>query len=455
MSPAGYAKAVTTLLQGRLFHVPQDPFTQAGQSEGGRAGPQLETTEGTIALEDGKIVATGSLSALLRRYPKAEVRGSSQSLLIPGFVDTHVHFPQLHMIGAMGLPLLDWLAAYTFPTESKLHDPHYARQVATGFLDALARNGTTTALVFGAHQMAAQEIFFEAAEKSGLYIISGLNVGDRNLPAPLSTTPERAYAESDALIRRVQHKTRLHYALTPRFALACSEAVLEALGALKQAYPELFVQTHLNEAAAEIAAVRTLFPWANDYLETYTRFGLSGCHSIFAHNVHPNPSELRALAEQRAAVAHCPSSNQFLGSGLFPLRDHLAHGVRVALGTDVGAGTSFSLFSEGLAAYQTQRLHPEGVILSPSQLLYLSTRAGALVLGREDAGDLRVGQAADVVVVEAPPNSTLAETLKHSESAEAALGALFTLAREAEIVEVYAAGQRVYLREARYPSYSG
>jgi len=428
---------MTILLRARFFHTPRNPFAEEGA---------LEAFSGAVALTDGRIGALGSLGEVQRQYPDAPVLGDGEDYLLPGFVDTHVHYPQASVIGAMGLTLLDWLRERTLPEEARLADTAYARVVAGRFLRALARNGTTTALVFGAHQPGAQEVFFAEAEASGLRIASGLVLGDRLLRPDLEADPESCYAESETLLKSWHNRGRLRYAVTPRFSLSCSEGVLEAAGALLQRYPDTLFQTHLNEAPAEIKAVAELFPWARDYLETYERFGLVTKRSVFAHNVHVTEGELSRLGAACSAVAHCPSSNMFIGSGLFPLRRHLSHGVKVALGSDVGGGTGFSLFKEGLMAYQGQMLRESGYPLGPAHLLYLATRAGALAVGLDDLGDLTVGSQADLLLLRPPEHSTLTEVLAQSPSAEASLGALFTLAREESVREVFVGGEPLFTR---------
>ena len=271
-------------------------------------------------------------------------------------------------------------------------------------------------------------------------------LGDRLLRPELEADPKTCYNDSEALLNAWHHHGRLRYAVTPRFALSCSEGVLEAAGALAERYPDVYIQTHINESPAEIAQVAKLFPWAQDYLATYERFGLVTKRSVFAHNVHVSDDELARLGAARACVAHCPSSNMFIGSGLFAMRRHLAHGVRLALGSDVGGGTGFNLFKEGLMSYQGQMLHPDGFPLGPAHLLYLATRAGALALGLDELGDLNVGRQADFMLVRPPEGSTLADVLAQSPSAEASLGALFTLAREESVREVFVAGEPLFTR---------
>jgi guanine deaminase len=425
-----------TLFRAQVFHVPADPF------QGDHALDAI--SDGAVAVEDGTVVAVGGFAELRRSYRGARLHDRQDSLLLPGFVDAHVHYPQLPVVGAMGMRLLEWLDLRTLPEEVRLSDAAHARRMAREFLAALARNGTTSALVFGAHFPAAMEAFFEEAERSRLRISAGLVVSDRELREELHVDPDTAYRESRALAERWHGRGRLRYAITPRFSLSCSEAVLEACGALAREAPGLLVTSHLNETPAEIAVVRDLFPWAASYLETYQRFGLLGRRSVFAHDVHPSDGELAGLAAAGAAVCHCPSSNMFLGSGLFPMRRHLAAGVRLALGTDVGAGTGPGLLKEGLAAYQAQMLHERGVALTAAHLLYLATAAGAQALGLTDVGWFAPGMAFDAVLLSAPQGSTLEAVWRHSPSAEATLSAAFTLAGEESVAEVYVAGERLW-----------
>jgi guanine deaminase len=432
---------MTTILRGHVFHTPRDPFAGPGALEA--------FDDGAVAFAaDGTILATGGFAEVSRDHHEAEVVAHPGGFLFPGLVDTHVHFPQLAIIGAMGLRLLEWLKTRTLPQEARLADDAVARETADRFLHRLAANGTTSALVFGTHFASGQGIFFQAAEESGLRITSGLVVSDRELLPELHVSPEQAHRESAELVRRWHGRGRLRYAVTPRFSLSCSDGMLEACEAVMGEADGLHFTTHLNENPDEIAFVAELFPWSRDYLDTYERFSLVGPRSVFAHDVHATDDELGRLAEARAGIAHCPSSNAFLGSGLFPMKRHLEHGVRVALGTDVGAGTAFSLFNEGLSAYLGQMLHPDGQFLGPVELLYLATRAGADVLGLgAEVGDFTPGKRADVIVVQPPAGSTVEAVLAHSPSAEASLGAIFTLAREVSVTEVRVAGEVVFRRD--------
>jgi guanine deaminase len=264
---------------------------------------------------------------------------------------------------------------------------------------------------------------------------------------PLRTTPGDAHEASAALARRWHANGRLRYAITPRFSISCSEEMLESCGAVAAELDGALVTSHLNENRDEIEAVLDLFEEAGDYLETYERHGLAGPLTVMAHNVHPTEAELARMAAAGTSVAHCPSSNGFLGSGIFPMRRHLAHGVRFGLGTDVGAGTGLSVLKEGLAAYQGQMVASDPIRLTPAHLLWLATRAGAGVLGLDDTvGDLTPGKAADLVLLRPPEGSTLAATLARCESAEQALGAVITLAREESVAGTWVAGDRVHER---------
>ena len=424
---------MTTLLRAQIFHTPKSPFEEAGALEC--------FGDGALAFEGEKILAVGDYAQVSKEYPEAEVLDHRDAFLFPGFVDTHVHLPQLPVIGAMGLRLLEWLSERTLPVEERFADEAYARDAARTFLSHLVKNGTTTALVFGSHFAGAMDLFFEEAAASGLRISSGLVVSDRNLTEKLHRTPEEAFRESRALVQRWHNRGRLRYAVTPRFSLSCTDAMLEACGGLLEETPDLLFTSHLNEQIEEIGAVLRLFDGARDYLATYDAHGLVTSRSVFAHNVHVYDRELERLGGAGSSVAHCPSSNMFIGSGLFPMRAHLRYGVPFALGSDVGGGTGFSLFKEGLMAYQTQMLHEDGYLLSPAHLLYLATLAGAEALGLGDTvGSFAPGKEADAVLVRPLKGSTLSAVLAQSPSYEASLAAIFTLAREHSVAQVYVGG---------------
>lgn len=429
-----------TLYRACVLDTPDDPF---------RGGMLHADSDAGLLVRDGQIEERDTFATIARRHPEEPVVDVRDGILLPGLVDTHVHFPQLRCIGALGMPLLDWLEQCALPEEARLAEVGYARDVAAEFVAGLADAGTTTALVFGAHFAPAVETLFAAAYAKGLRITAGLVVSDRRLRAELHTTPERAYAEGRELAERWHGRGPVRYAVTPRFALSCTDEMLAACGALLADVPGSFFTSHLNENQTEIATVQELFGGIS-YAEAYDRHGLVGARSVFAHDVHPSELELKLLAAAGASVAHCPTSNSALGSGLFPLDRHLAAGVPVALGSDVGAGTGLSLFKEGLQAYFMQRLRgPDGVPLTAAHLLHLATAAGAEALGlRAEIGDLSAGRRFDAVLVQPPPGSGLWHVLAHASGPESALAKVFTLATTNDIAEVWIDGTPV----KRHPS---
>jgi guanine deaminase len=425
------------ILRAPIFHTPRNPF---------RDDDALEVfPDGALSVEHGRVAACGDYLEVRAQYPEADVRDMRDGVLLPGLVDAHIHYPQVRALGGIGYSLLDWLENITLPEEAKFAHPSYARAAAQEFLHSLASHGSTTALVFGAHFAGATAELFEQAQASGLRIISGLVLADRHLLPALYQSPEEAYKESSALIRRFHNAGRLLYAVTPRFALSASEAILEVCATLLAENPGVRFQTHINESVEEIESVAGLFPGASDYLAVYERFGLAQRRSVFAHNIHPAPGELERFAACDSAVAFCPASNAALGSGFFPLQRHVQAGVRFALGTDVGGGTGFGMLKEGLLAYLTQRLAPSPVTLNAAHLLYLATRAGADALGLEDQiGDFTVGKFADFVYVRPPETNPLMAVMRNPISPERLLGAIFTLAGAECIKETCVEGNPVF-----------
>jgi guanine deaminase len=423
------------LLRAPILHTPKNPFQDANALE--------SFSDGGLLIQNGQIAAIGTFSDLQAAYPTEAINDLRGGVLLPGFIDTHIHYPQIRVIGGLGMTLLDWLEKNTMPEEIRFADAVYARTVAKEFLYGLASHGTTTALVFGCHFEVGQAEFFAEALQSGLRIISGLVLSDRMLHDAMHQTPEGAYQGSTHLIKQFHNKERLLYAITPRFSLSASEAILEVCQTLQHEHRGLRFTSHINENDREIATVKNLFPWAKDYLETYEKFDLLHRHSVLAHNVHPSDSELSRMAAFKTSASHCPCSNAALGSGIFPMARHLRHKVHFSLGTDVGGGTGFSLFKEALQAYMLQRLHPDGSMLMPAHMLYLSTKAGAEALGLH-TGDFSLGKAADIVYLRPPEKSTLEAVIKHSASPERMLAGIFALAGQESIKQVWVAGREVY-----------
>jgi guanine deaminase len=390
------------------------------------------------------IVARGPFVEIRQAHPAEQVVDLRDGVVLPGFVDTHVHFPQIRAVGGLGLPLLEWLDRYALPEEARMADVDYASGVANEFVRGLAAAGTTSALVFGAHYADAVDTLFDAASKVGLRVTSGLVLSDRLLRPELLTTPVRAYAESLALANRWHGVGRNRYAVTPRFSLSCTDELLATCHDLMEAIPGALFTSHVNENEAEIASVADLFGGC-DYVTTYDRHGLVDRRTVLAHNVHPTDVELKMLAVSGATVAHCPTSNAALGSGLFPLTRHLQYGVRVALGSDVGAGTGFSLLKEGLQAYFCQQLQgDQGRPLSAAHLLYLATTAGAEALDLPQVGHLSVGHHFDAQLLRPAEGSPLAVAITHAEDTEEALARIFTLGTPADVQAVWINGDLLH-----------
>ena len=429
------------LFRATIVHTPVNPFS----FETGDPQSLICFEDGGLLVRDGRIFRCDNYTTVQDAHPDAVTVDWRGGFILPGFIDAHVHFPQVRIIGAMGRTLLDWLDAVALPEEARMADTGYAAETARLFLRGLASHGTTTALVFGAHFADATAELFEAAHASGLRIVSGLVVSDRLLRPELHVTPERAHQDSRQLIERYHGRGRLRYAVTPRFAYSTSESMLEVCQQLMAEHPDVRLQTHINENLSEIGELRRLFPWASDYLAIYERYGLSGNRSVMAHNVHPTASELTRLASVGTAVAHCPCSNASLGSGVFPLKRHVDAGVTCALGTDVGGGVGFGMLKEGLHAYLMQRLAPDPIALDAPRLLYMATRAGAEALGMEaDVGDFRPGKAADFVYVRPPEGSVLEGVVRRAEGVPQALASLFTLAGAESVREVRVEGDIVF-----------
>lgn len=425
-----------TIFRATVLDTPDDPF---------RGGQLRAEQDCGLLVVSGGITERGPFPEVRARHPDEPVRHLMGGLLLPGFVDTHVHYPQVRVIGELGRPLLEWLDRCALPEEGRLADHGYAAMIAREFISGLVRAGTTTALAFGAHFAPAVEALFTEAARVGVRLTAGLVVSDRLLPDTLLTSPQRAYREGLSLAGRWHGVGRARYCVTPRFSLSCSRALLDSCGELLRAVPGAWFSSHLNENHEEIAAVRTLWGLP-DYLATYEAAGLVGPASVFAHDVHPTTTELVRLAACGASVAHCPSSNFALGSGLFPLARHAEHGVRVSLGSDVGAGTGFGLLKEGLAAnFMQQLLGAHGVRLDPTRLLYLATRAGADVLGLGDqVGDLGVGRRFDAQWLRPPAGSTLDVTLRNATGPEDALAKLFAQGGPADVRSVWIDAEQVW-----------
>ena len=422
------------ILRAPFFHTPTNPFFD---SDG-----LVWSEDGGLLIREGRIADSGEFLEVLNRNPGVPVTDMRGGFLLPGFIDAHVHFPQVKVLGSFGLSLLEWLELRALPEEVRMQDEAYASSIARRFVHSLLQHGTTSTMVFAAHFAPATASLFEAAESAGLRVCAGLVLSDRGLRPELHVDAETAYRESSALIRRFHGRGKLLYAVTPRFALSASETMLEICQTLRSEFAGLRFQAHLNENPAEIAKVRRLFPWACDYFAVYERFGLCGHGAVMAHDVHPEPGELERLAATGTTVAHCPASNAALGSGIFPLCRHLGARVPVALGTDVGAGTGFGMLREALQAYLMQRVAPEPETLDAAKLLWLATKAGAHAMDlAEETGDFAAGKSADLVYLKARLDSPLASVLDAADRPDQILAALFTLGDAEAVHEVRVAGR--------------
>ena len=403
---------------------------------------------GAIAVAaGGRIAWRGPAGRLPERFHALPVDDYGRALVVPGFIDAHVHFPQYRMLAAPGSDLLDWLQRFAFPEESRYAAARHARAAAERFLDRLAEHGTTAAVAFSTVHRRAAEILFAAAQRRSMAIVTGKTMMDRNAPAALRDDPAGGVRDSEALIERWHRRGRLRYAITVRFALTSSERQLRAAGELATRYPDCHVHTHLSESAREVDAVRREFPWARDYTDVYDRCGLLGPRSLFAHGIHLSERECARLSEAGATVVHCPTSNTSLGSGLFDvgrLRNP-ARPVGVGLATDVGGGTSYSMLRTMGEAYKVAMLR--GHVLSAHDLFHLATRGNAVRLGLDaEIGSLEPGRWADLVVLDPAATPVLAAREKLSRTLEDTLFALALLGDDRAVRTTYVAGQPVWQR---------
>lgn len=422
--------------RGRVLHFLGDP----------QFDPQAHACwdDGLLIVADGKIVSAGDATQLLRTLPPGTaVTDYRGKWIMPGFIDTHVHYPQTDIIASPSPGLLHWLDTYTFPEEQRFADGGHATRVASFFLDTLLRHGTTSAMVWSTvHKVSAEALFTEAARRD-MRLITGKVLMDRNCPAALRDTAESGARDSADLIAAWHGKQRLGYALTLRFAPTSSDAQLAACGELAQQYPDVFIQTHVAENHDEIRWVAELFPDARSYLDVYDRAGLLRKRAIYGHAIHLDDGDRQRLAESGAAVAHCPTSNLFLGSGLYDFHASDAHHLALTLATDVGGGNSFSMLGVMNEAHKIARLG--GYHLSALRMFYLATRGGAEALGWEDRiGSFMPGCEADFIVLDPCCTPLLARRSAHCQTLEENLFALALLGDERAVHATYLQGVCAY-----------
>jgi guanine deaminase len=423
------------ILRGRLAW-----FTDEPRIAGAAAIKTIE--DGALLIQGGRIAAIGDTREVIAAAPQGtRLDDYSGKLIFPGFIDTHIHYPQTRVIASYGAQLLEWLQKYTFVEEQKLRDRAHADSVARFFLDELTRCGTTTAMVYCTVHPESVDAFFSESEKRGMRMIAGKVMMDRNAPAGLRDDPRRGYDESNALIARWKGRGRLDYAVTPRFAITSSDAQLEAAGALLRENPGAYMQTHLDENHAEIAFVKELFPWAKTYLQVYERYNLLGSRSVFGHCIHLERSEIDALASTRSVAAFCPTSNLFLGSGLFDMRGLQESNVRVSLATDVGGGTSYSMLQTAAEGYKVLQLR--GQSWPAAQAFYQMTLGNARALDLQDrVGSLAVGMEADIAVLDSRATPAMAHRMESVEGdLPEELFILMMMGDDRAVAQTYIAGR--------------
>jgi guanine deaminase len=422
------------LYRARVFTPVADPFTAE------MAKSYVYHEDGFVAIDGDRIVGVGDFKDMPRDSAALTQLGRN-ALIVPGFIDTHLHAPQMEMIGSYGGHLLEWLNRYTFPTEAKFSDPAHAAEIATAFFDELLRNGTLCAMIFSTIHAEATEIFFAEAERRGFRGIIGKTMMDRNAPTALLENVRDSYDQSRAILQKWHNRGLLRYAITPRFAPTSTPELLAAAGQLKREFPDAYVQTHISENQNEVTWVQQLFPEA-EYADVYDRYGLLGERTVLAHGVWLTEEELDLLARRKARIAHCPNSNLFLGSGLFRLHHTLDAGVAVGLGTDIGAGTTPSMFTAMADAYKVQQV--QNVSLSPFHLWYLATLGGARTLSLEgESGSIETGKSADFLVLDLHATPLVSMRSDRASSIEDLLAGLIFMGDDRVVQKRFIAGREV------------
>mgnify|MGYP002377985486 FL=1 len=392
---------MTDLLIGQTLGFAADPFVEG-------PGAARHSSRQGVLIVAGRIVALGDPDALRAAHPGVRVHDYGSALISAGFVDAHVHYPQTAIIASWGKRLIDWLNSYTFPEESRFGDPEHARIAAETCLDLMMAHGTTTICSFCTIHPESVDALFTAARARGMRVLAGKTCMDRNAPDSLRDTAQTAYDQSKALLTRWHGVDRLSYVITPRFAPTSTPEQMRALGSLWAEHPDCLMQTHLSEQREEIAWVQSLFPKARDYLDVYEESGLLGAGGLYGHAIHLTDRERARLREVRASLIHCPTSNAFIGSGLFDMAGLKAEGQKVGLATDIGGGSSFSMLRTMAAAYDIAQLR--GTALHPSQLWWLATQGSAISLGLGgQIGNLAVGMEADLAVIDLSSTPAIAQ----------------------------------------------
>ena len=421
------------LLLGQVLQFDGDPFVDG-------EGAARHESHGAVLVRDGRIADVGPADRLRAAHPQARITDHGRALISAGFVDAHVHYPQTAIIASWGKRLIDWLNLYTFPEEMRFADPAYAAEIANRYLDLTLAQGTTSVCTYATIHPTSVDAIFQAAQARGQRVWAGKTCMDRNAPEGLRDTPQSAYDDSRRLLEKWHGVDRLSYVVTPRFSPTSTPEQLAALGALWRAHPECLMQTHLSEQTDEIAWVRDLFPQARDYLDTYEAQGLLGQGAVYGHAIHLTDRERDRLAEAGASLVHCPTSNTFIGSGLFDMG--LARRLRVGLATDTGGGSSFSMLRTMAAAYEVSQLR--GQPLHPAQLWWLATQGSARALHAETRiGNIALGMEADLVVIDLACTLAIEQATRRAEDIWQALFPTIMMGDDRAIREVYVGGRGV------------
>lgn len=399
--------------------------------------------DGILVIEDDKVKKVASAKDLLPELIGVDVQVFENKIIMPGFIDTHIHYPQVDVIASYGEQLLDWLNNYTFPTELQFEDTEFAKETADFFLDELLKNGTTTALVFGTKHKQSVDAFFEASSARNTRMICGKVMMNRNAPEDLCDDVQSSYDDSQALIDQWHGNGRQLYAVTPRFAITSTGEQLEKAGQLLQDNPSVYMQTHLSENKDEIAFTMELFPERESYLDVYDHYGLLGPRSVFAHGVHLEDQDFKRLTETQSSISFCPTSNLFLGSGLFNLEAANGFGTQVSVATDVGGGTSFSMLQTLSEAYKICQLR--NYSLDARQAFYMATLGNAKTLQLDDKiGNLETGKEADFIVVDLASTALMERKQSKCKNLDEVLFSLMMLGDDRAISATYVAGEKVY-----------
>ena len=424
------------LLLGQTLRFSGDPFREAWEDV------SHFDSAGGVLIDGDRIAAVGLGADLRAAHPDAEVTDYGEALISAGFVDAHMHYPQTGIIASWGKQLIDWLNTYTFPEEARFGDPAYAMEVADRTLDLALSHGTTTLTSYCTIHPESVDAFFSAAASRKMAVVAGKTCMDRNAPDNLRDTAQSAYDDSEALLEKWHNRGRAQYAITPRFSPTSTPDQLSALGALWAEHPDCLMQTHLSEQLPEIAWVKELYPEARDYLDTYEAHGLLGARGIYGHSIHLEPREVDRLAEVGAGVAHCPTSNTYIGSGMCDVMGLACAGVNIGLATDTGGGSSFSMLRTMAAAYEIAQLR--GTALHPAQLWWLATEGAARTLHMSQTiGHLGAGAMADLAIIDLSSTSAIAQRSARAETAWEAIFATIMMGDDRAIRDVWVAGRPV------------